>query len=104
MPALQIVSNPFTALTADELVDHYCESCGMKRLPWMKPEFSQLLAEGFTPQLLDEIISKTAHAPRPSWAYLLAIVGNCRTYGVYKLDDFHLQKPKKHHENQQDYY
>ena len=85
MPALHLVSDDPGTLTATDLVDLWCLNCGMKRLPWMKPAFSQLLAEGFAADLLHEAISRTARAPRPSWAYFQAIINNCRSVGVYDL-------------------
>lgn len=102
MAALHLVKSIHES--AENLVCRYCEYCDMRRLPWMHQAFSQLLEEGFAAQLLEEIILKTAQAPRPSWAYLQAIIRNCRSSGVYVLADFSNQKPrKKHYYYEQDY-
>lgn len=70
----------------------FCHECGFNPLPWMGREFARLLAEGFTAELLEELIARTARAPRPSWAYLSAILDNCRFRGAYDLPSFLLMK------------
>lgn len=101
MSALHVVKSEHEA--AESLVNRYCEFCDMRRLPWMHAAFLQLLEEGFALQLLEEVILKTAQAPRPSWAYLTAIIRNCRSNGVYVLADFNNQRPRRNHHDQ-DYY
>lgn len=66
----------------------FAYECGFRELPWMIRSFSQLLQEGFDPDLLEEIIHRTSRAPRPSWAYFSAIVGRCRFRGVFDLHGF----------------
>lgn len=93
MSTLQIVgrcnvpTNEATQLTA-----LFCHECGFNPLPWMPRQFARLITEGFTVDLLEELISRTARAPRPSWAYLAAILDNCRFRGVHDLPGFLLMR------------
>ena len=77
-----------TTETAAELTAYFTEQCGMKKLPWMAKEFEKLLKQGFEPDLLEEIIDRTARAARPSWAYLSTIIAKARYNDAYDLASF----------------
>lgn len=83
-----------TTEKAAELTAYFTEQCGMKKLPWMSAEFTKLLQKGFEPELLYEIIDRTARAPRPSWAYLSSIVGKCEYHAAYDMVAF-FKMPRK---------
>lgn len=74
--------------TAAGLALEYCHECGFKPLPWMAKEFRGYLEKGVEPEMLGEIIYRTARAPRPSWAYLSAIVRRSMQRGLYTCADF----------------
>lgn len=74
--------------SAASLANYYAEQCGMKKLPWMAKEFEKLLKQGFQPDLLEEIIDRTARAARPSWAYLDTIIAKARYNDAYDLSSF----------------
>lgn len=80
--------------SAAAIANYYAEQCGMKKLPWMAKEFEKLLKQGFEPDLLKEIIDRTARAARPSWAYLSTIIGKCEYHAAYDLVAF-FKMPRK---------
>ena len=61
---------------AKDLVRYFCSECGFRPLPWMQRQFLDLLSRGYDVSTLKSIIDDTARAPRPSWAYLEAIIRN----------------------------
>lgn len=61
---------------AKYLTRYFCEECGFRPLPWMERKFKALLDAGWDVPTLESVICCTAMAPRPSWAYLAAIVRN----------------------------
>lgn len=95
MPALHLVQNTPKTLSADDLLLQFCYNCGMKRLPWMRQEFAAWLAQGFEPELIEEAINRTARAPRPSFAYLEAILRNSERVGALDLATFLLTQRKQ---------
>lgn len=88
--ALRIVTESETNVdkAAQELVREYTTNCGMKRLPWMQNAFRQFLIDGFEPAVITEAIMRTARAPRPSWAYLEAIMRRASYHKAYTLGQF----------------
>lgn len=81
MPSLHVVKgseiNPDISQSAEDLTNQFCYMCGFRRLPWMLEAFSTYLQEGYEPAMVLEVIRRTARAPRPSWAYLEAIMDRC---------------------------
>lgn len=99
MPALHLVNTAPEAsdpTDAAKLAHLFAYECGFSPLPWMYRQFAQLLEEGFSFELLEEIISRTSRAPRPSWAYLAAIIAGCRIRHAYDLPSF-LVMPRVQH-------
>ena len=76
------------ARVSQVLAVSFARECGFRPLPWMQRKFKELLDEGFEYIMLLEVISQTSHAPRPSWAYLEAILRRCRADGIYTTVDF----------------
>jgi len=64
----------------------FCRECGFKPLPYMAREFARYLAMGYEVDMLEEVIRQTAIAPRPSYAYLNAIMRN--HYDEHTLSEF----------------
>lgn len=58
------------------LTRYFCEECGFRPLPWMQRKFRIILDHGWDVPALEKVIESTAMAPRPSWAYLAAIIRN----------------------------
>ena len=58
------------------LTRYFCEECGFRPLPWMQRKFKALLDSGWDVPTLEAVVDCTAMAPRPSWAYLAAIIRN----------------------------
>lgn len=83
-----------SAAAANQLASYFSDQCGLRKLPWMPKEMSLLLDKGMSADLITEIIDRTARAPRPSWAYMSAIIGKCHYYGAYDLASF-LLLPKR---------
>lgn len=96
--ALRIVDNETpmqnNKKAAAEMASYFAIQCGMRKLPWMAAEFEKLINKGFEVELLQEIVDRTARAPRPSWAYLNAIIGKCLYYAAYDMATF-LLLPRK---------
>lgn len=89
-PQLKVYSTPSTdqqALIdqAKRLTALFCRECGFKPLPYMAREFARYLVQGYEPDLLEEIINRTAMAPRPSFAYFRAVITRS---GCHTLHDF----------------
>lgn len=61
---------------AKYLVSYFCNECGFRPLPWMQRKFLELLSRGYDVPTLKDVIESTSMAPRPSWAYLAAIIRN----------------------------
>lgn len=72
----------------------FARECGFRPLPWMQRGFLRLLDEGFEYDMLLCVIDQTSHAPRPSWAYLEAIIRRARLNGRYTYLDF-LSMPRR---------
>ena len=90
--ALYLVRNqsPTDISTASEaLARHFSHECGFRLLPWMSRSFAQLLTEGFAQDMLETVIDCTAIAPRPSWAYLSAIIRRARYHHAYTIEAFY---------------
>ena len=108
MPALHVVSinecfpvnrNPVVV----NLVNQFCYQCGLRHLPWMYTSFSQHLKR-FSEELLLEAIARTARAPRPTYAYLVAILSNCEAAEAYDLAGMMLKtSPKQRRKLQEEY-
>lgn len=81
----------------------FARECGFRPLPWMQRSFSRLLQEGFQYDMLLQVIEQTSHAPRPSWAYLQAIIRRCREESIFTELDFvclpHRDKDRVYHQN-----
>ncbi len=70
------------APSAAEIAAQMCAEWALPAvLPWMTREFDKLLLQ-WSAELLQEAISRTARAPRPSWAYFSAILRNWAAAGV----------------------
>lgn len=66
----------------------FSHECGFRQLPWMQRGFYQLLDEGFDFNMLLHVVFQTSMAPRPSWAYLQAIIRRARLNDAYTERDF----------------
>ena len=73
----------------------FARECGFRPLPWMQRGFYRLLDEGFEYDMLLNVIEQTSKAPRPSWAYLSAIVNRARSNGAYTYLEFFAQPRQK---------
>ncbi|MDO5325828.1 MAG: hypothetical protein Q4G00_03790 [Clostridia bacterium] len=73
---------------ADHLAFLFAQECGFRPLPWMQRKMTGFLSKGFDPALIEEAIRRTSCAPRPSWAYLNAIMNNAAAAKTYDLDEF----------------
>jgi hypothetical protein len=93
--ALRIVENTPESINnlAVTLTMEYTAECGFRPLPWMVREFFKLLSEGFEPDMLSEVIARTARAPKPSWAYLAAVIRNARAAQAFGLTAFLATQP-----------
>lgn len=92
MPSLYLVkpsSDPDdTAAKAVELSKDFCFQCGFRALPYLAEEMTKYLLQGFDPAMIREAIARTARAPRPSFAYLAAIMRNAAAAGQYDYPSF----------------
>lgn len=96
MSALHVVHSSVSQVAdidhlSDVLTVCFARECGFRPLPWMKRGFRHLLEEGFEYQMLVQVIEQTSHAPRPSWAYLSAIISRARMNGNYTFSQFMAQ-------------
>lgn len=66
----------------------FSQECGFRPLPWMARKMSSWLSRGFDPALIEEAVRRTSMAPRPSWAYLEAILRNAEKAKTFDLDEF----------------
>lgn len=87
MSALYLVTpeNNDQAITdqAVHLAEEFSFQCGFRMLPYMVKEMERYLLDGFQPDMITEAIARTARAPRPSFAYLAAIMRNAKAAGHY---------------------
>ena len=91
--ALYVVGEPQNPSPKEEILNQaarlstlFSRECGFSPLPYMRREFVRYLVQGYAVDMLEEVISRTARAPRPSFAYLSAIMRNA--YGRFTLRDF----------------
>ena len=81
------------AQLASVLVDDFCLNCGCRRLPWMPAAMREWIeVDGFEEGVFREAFRRTARAPRPSWAYLEAIMGYARASGCLDIVSFLTRK------------
>lgn len=73
---------------SEELLSYCVYNCGFRRLPWMLEEVHGWLEDGFDPWVIKEAMRRTSRAPRPSWAYLAAIIRNARACHFFDPDSF----------------
>ena len=66
----------------------FSQECGFRPLPWMARKMSFWLSKGFDSGLIEEAVRRTSMAPRPSWAYLEAILRNAEKAKTFDLDEF----------------
>lgn len=91
MPSLYLVKTPdhdTTATEAVKLSHEFCYQCGFRALPYLAEEMTKYLLQGFDPAMIREAIARTARAPRPSFAYLSAIMRNAAAAGQYDYPSF----------------
>lgn len=74
--------------TSEHLALLFSQECGFRPLPWMQRNMTDYLRRGFDPALIEEAIRRTSQAPRPSWAYLAAIMNNAAAAQTYDLQEF----------------
>lgn len=102
--AFKAESPSSSAEDAKHLVRYFCQECGFRPLPWMQRKFSELLHSGYSVPDLESIIDTTAMAPRPSWAYLSAIIRN----NAQMVDEYFRKHPlatplyDEHHHQEQE--
>ncbi len=87
---------------AKYLVRYFCEECGFKPLPWMERKFTDLLSRGYSLSDVESMIESTSMAPRPSWAYLAAIIRNNEQMVSDYLRRFPPASPSEDENHQQD--
>ncbi len=82
---------------AEYLTRYFCRECGFRPLPWMPRKFKELLQKGYDQKGIEELIELTAMAPRPSWAYLAAIVRNedQMVDNLIQMNDFYKARSKR---------
>ena len=74
--------------SSSHLARLFSQECGFRPLPWMARKMTSWLLKGFDPALIEEAIRRTSMAPRPSWAYLEAILRNAEKSKTFDLDEF----------------
>ena len=67
---------------------YYQECFDRKITPGVQRDIANALVEGFNIDLLRAIMDETLCAPRPSWAYCLAILRRCERDGLRTLEDW----------------
>ena len=82
--------------TTAHLVFLFAQECGFRPLPWMSRAFRAWLDEGFDPALIEEAIQRTSYAPRPSYAYLRAIMDSARRMKTFDLHEFLTEDTRRH--------
>ena len=97
MPNLYVVTpentQPSTRKQAINLAIEFSQQCRFRPLPYMAEEMARYLQDGFAPDMISEAIARTARAPRPSFAYLAAIMRNAKAEGKFDYQSF--AQPKK---------
>lgn len=67
----------------------YYQDCFDRKItPGVQRDIANALVEGFSLDLLRAIMDETLCAPRPSWAYCLAILRRCERDGLRTLEDW----------------
>ena len=99
MTALHVVKPDSVSVSlsaqALRLADEFSFACGLRQLPYMAEEMTKYLLSGFAPEMIREAIARTARAPRPSFAYLAAIMRNAAAAGQYDFASFAAPRKKK---------
>ena len=95
MPQLYVVQ-PTSPTPEDEALSQeavklslmFCRECAFKPLPYMARSFARWLLDGHEPAMIAEAIRRTAQAPRPTYAYLAAVMRNAAAAHQYTLAAF----------------
>lgn len=109
MTALHIVAPENTRQSIDtqaaHLAAHFADECGFRLLPYMAEEMTRYLQDGFAPEMISEAIARTARAPRPSFAYLAAIMRNAKAAKQYDYQSFASSRRRSsaHYSNEREY-
>lgn len=79
---------------AMNLAKEFSYQCGFRLLPFMVHEMTRFLLNGFEPTMISEAIYRTSRAPRPSFAYLSAVMRNAAAAGQYDYASFTAERPR----------
>ena len=67
----------------------YYEACFRRHVaPGIRRDIAETIRDGMTGECLNAIMDEAQTAPRPSWAYCMAIVRRCKNAGIMTLEDW----------------
>lgn len=73
---------------------YYVDSFRRAPGPGVRREIAEAIRTGMTAECLMAIMDEAQGAPRPSWAYCLAILRRCQGAGIKTLEDWQRDKER----------
>ncbi len=78
-----------------ECCEYYADSYRRAPGPGIRRDIAMAIKGGMTGECLQTIIDESMTAPRPSWAYCLAILRRCQRDGIKTLADWNADRRRR---------
>lgn len=78
-----------------ECCEYYAECFRRAPAPGIRKDIAFAIKNGMTGECLKAIMDETQTAPRPSWAYCMAILRRCEGSGIKTLEDWQEDRRKR---------
>ena len=75
--------------------EYYAESFRRAPAPSIRRDIATAIKNGMTGECLRAIMDETQTAPRPSWAYCMAILRRCEGSGIKTLEDWQTDRQRR---------
>lgn len=74
--------------------EYYARAFGRSPAPGIQRELATRIRDGMSAEVLRAAIDDTMMAPRPSWAYMAAILRRCDAEGILTLEQWNTSKER----------
>lgn len=75
--------------------DYYADTFRRAPGPGIRRDIAYAIKDGMTGECLSAIMDESQTAPRPSWAYCLAILRRCQAEGIKTLEDWQRDRQRR---------
>lgn len=71
-----------------DVCEYYADTFRREPGPGIRRDIAEAIKAGMTGECFMAIIDESQNAPRPSWAYCMAILRRCQGMGIKTMDDW----------------